>query len=156
MTKILSMALILVLVGCSSSKPQFNKMSQFQARKALYNHFVKDRSLESIKVIEDFIYSSYDFLDHEHLIIQTASKDFYLITLRLSCVDLDKANGINIHQAVSGSLEVRKDAIGNINHPKQKCFIQSIHGLSLSQVQDAKRLAVESQSRWPNIENLRW
>jgi len=154
--RILSIALVVVLAGCSSTKPQFNKMTQFQARKALYNHFFEEQSLESIKVIEGFSYSSYYYLDHEHLIIQTTSNESYLITLYLSCVDLDKANGINIHQETSSSLEVRKDAIGNINYPKQKCIIQSIHRLSQSQLEAAKGLAVESQSKWPDIEKIKW
>ena len=98
--------------------------------------------------------SSYDYLNHEHLIIHKSKKESFLITLYLSCVELDSAEDIKIHQTDSGSLVIKKDAVSNIKYPKQRCLIRSVHQLNAQQVEKAKQLAIESQLRWPDIE--RW
>jgi len=134
---IFSFILISLLAACASTpRPDYS---------ALYQNYITENKLESLKRITAFNYRGWRSLDNEHLIINTSPNKPYLVTLISPCLDLRFSHAIAINSQGTSALYTRSDSISVPNYPHQKCFIKTIHPLTKQQADEISKLGKKTK-----------
>jgi hypothetical protein len=122
---------IFLITSCSGLQETKNKKAN------VYNNYIIQKKLESIKHISAFRFHGWNSLDNQYLIISTQFKKPYLISLNSFCLDLKFSYALIINNK-GNRLQERFDSISVSNEPKIKCLIKHIYPITREQ---AKELA---------------
>ncbi len=130
----ISLFTISLITACTSNRPSAKE------KLAVYENFLTENKIQSLKKITSFHYQGWRSLDNLHLIISTSPKKSYLVTLTNDCYDLSYATRIAIKQTTSSTLQTRFDSILVPDSPHIKCYIKSLHPLTRVQVEALEKL----------------
>ena len=126
--KTISLLIIsLLIVACSTTHS--NKDKRFK----IYDNYINDNKLESLKAISRFRMRGWTPLDNRHLIMSSTHRKSYLLTLKNYCQDLTTTTGIVPHQALSNTLDTKFDSIIVLTQRHLKCRIDTIHIIDKTQ-----------------------
>jgi len=76
--------LLMTIAGCTSQPYTDEKVTQTLAEKSLTKG-------ETVDEIRNYQVKSWQYVDSRHIILEARVKDFYLISLRVPCVELSSA-----------------------------------------------------------------
>jgi hypothetical protein len=138
-TTVIMLAVLLLLNGCTSSNSKFNN------RFDIYDSYIIQNNLISKSQIYSFKLEGWNPLDNFHLILTSAHKKYYLITLKNYCNDLTIKPQIYFDQAIDNRLSTHFDSIIVPSELGIKCALKSIHVLNKKQKDELLSLATDNK-----------
>lgn len=123
-----SMIVLLQLVSCASTG---------ENRYLVYDNYIKDNNLKSVKRVYAFQFKGWNSLDNKHLIVDSNQKKSYLLKLTAFCNDLNIANTIIFDQSMNNRLTEKFDSVivpGAM--PRMECPIDRIYTITQQQRKD--------------------
>ncbi len=135
-------AITACLVACSilaSADELAPKVEPSHKQPSIYEKYVTEKKLASVKKITTFRFHSWSSLNQEFLIISASFNKPYLIQLKSRCFNLNFAHNIKVNHQRS-TLNAKFDSITVPDHPQIPCHIESIYPLTREQAKEIKTL----------------
>lgn len=132
MKKFISISMALpMLLACSSAMSM-----SLDDKNETYAHFVSDKNLSQMDRVSGFKYRGFKQLSNDYLIISSVGSKDYLVEIKGSCFDFDKARTIEIN----GSSKLSIFQVGNSISAddgradiRRGCLIESIYPITKEQ-----------------------